>query len=176
MPGAAYATTAWHGAIQAVRQWVWLWSPPSHYKPKHGKPCSPVGRAVAPPKQAATSVQLSRQGRKDDRCHRPRLPVTGNQLPPVSSLSSPRTRTNSPAELLLPDLPPSRPLSGPARASVLLALGSSMNRPCRKDRRGHDRAKSLERCTDGGTWEGFFEEEAAVGREGMGALWEQACR
>lgn len=88
------------------RKWVWLWSPHSHCKPKHGRLCSPVGRATAPPKQEATSAQLSRQGRKDDRCHRPRLPVTGNQLPPVSSSSSPRTRTNSPAELLLPDLPP----------------------------------------------------------------------
>lgn len=44
----------------------------------------------------------------------PRLPVTGNQLPPVSSPSSPRTRTNSPAELPLPDLPP----TGSFRASA----------------------------------------------------------
>lgn len=121
---------------------------PSHCKPKRGRPCSPVGRATAPPKQAATSAQLSRQGRKDDRCHRPRLPVTGNQLPPVSSSSSPRTTANSPAELQLPDLPPAGLIHGHRLLLSSWLLGSGLNRPCRKERSGgHNRARSLERCS-----------------------------
>lgn len=124
---------------------------PSHCKPKRGRPCSPVGRATAPPKQAATSAQLSRQGRKDDRCHRPRLPVTGNQLPPVSSSSSPRTTANSPAELQLPDLPPAGLIHGhqPSLASVLLAPRVWLEQALQEGEKGggHNRARSLERCS-----------------------------
>lgn len=63
MLGAAYATTAWHGAIQAVRQWVWLWSPPSHCKPKHGRPCSPWGEPLLLPNRQL--LQLSSAGRAE---------------------------------------------------------------------------------------------------------------
>lgn len=58
--------------------------------------CSPAGRVGGSSQTHKPFSPAQHEGQDDDRCRHPRLPVTGNQLPPVSSSSGPATAPSRP--------------------------------------------------------------------------------